>query len=64
LGGAEAPPCQGREEFWRAPIAPRQHFSKFFDSRLENMEAKDEIPLVNLKIVIEPGEVAVAVWLA
>jgi predicted RNase H-like HicB family nuclease len=29
---------------------------KFFHSPLENLQPKDEIPLVNLKIVIEPGE--------
>jgi predicted RNase H-like HicB family nuclease len=28
----------------------------FFQSLLENHEAKDEIPPVNLKVVIEPGE--------
>jgi predicted RNase H-like HicB family nuclease len=29
---------------------------KFFQSLLEKREPKDEIPVVNLKIVIEPGE--------
>ncbi len=31
-------------------------FNSFSQSLLENNQAKEEIPLVNLKIVIEPGE--------
>jgi predicted RNase H-like HicB family nuclease len=37
-------------------LARRAQKGTFLRSLLENHEAKDDIPIVNLKIVIEPGE--------